>query len=115
MEQQHPQGTRRYSRAPAEHQVRIRVRSDRQPDRVSRTRVISPGGCMLVSEDPLGPGSLLELIISLDGHLLLTEARVAWERPGPGEHHVGIEFLRIHPKDREILARLVASKLGLAA
>ena len=115
MGQQYPQGTRRYDRAPAEHQVRIRVRSDRQPDRVSRTRIISPGGCMLVSEDPLGPGSLLELIISLDDHLLLTEARVAWEKPGPGEHQVGIEFLRIHPKDRELLTRLVARKLGSAA
>ena len=115
MEEQHPQGTRRYGRAPAEHQVRIRVRSDRQPDRVSRTRVIGPGGCMLVSDNPLGPDSLLELMISLDGYLLLTEARVAWEKPGPGEHDVGIEFLRIHPKDRELLTRLVASKLGSAA
>lgn len=108
------QESRRFPRAPAEHEVRIRIRSDPRSDQISMTRFISPGGCMLVSESPLGLGSLLELMISIEERLLLTDARVAWEKPGQGEHRVGVEFLRIHPRDRDLLARLVASKLGSA-
>jgi hypothetical protein len=116
MQQRPLNTTRRFPRAFSTHPIRIRVLSERRPDQLTQTRIISPGGCMLVSESSIGFGSLLELMISLDGRLLRADGRVAWERrTGQAEHEVGIEFLRINRRDRDVLAQLVATKLSPAA
>lgn len=113
---QQPTTTRRFPRAASEHIARVRVLSERRPEQLAQTRVVSAGGCMLVSETSIGSGSLLEVMISLDGRLLRADGRVAWERrKGQAEHEVGIEFLRITPRDRDVLERLVAAKLSTAA
>lgn len=81
-----------------------------------QTQVISPGGCMLLSDRSIGFGSLLEIAITLDGRVLRVDGRAAWEnRRGRGEYDVGIEFLRISAADRGLLDRLVRSRLDSSA
>ena len=71
---------------------------------------------MLVSGHSIGFGSLMEVTISCDGKLLRADGRVAWEkRKSSSEHEVGVEFLRITPRDRAVLEQLVAAKLDSTA
>lgn len=107
---------RRFPRVPSELPVRLRILGERRPEALTRTQIISPGGCMLVSDHSIGFGSLMEVTISCEGQMLRADGRVAWEkRKSPGEHEVGIEFLRITPRDRAFLEQLVAAKLDSTA
>jgi hypothetical protein len=107
---------RRFPRVPSELPVRLRILGERRPEALTRTRIISPGGCMLVSNHSIGFGSLMEVTISCEGQMLHADGRVAWEkRKSPSEHEVGIEFLRITPRDRTVLEQLVAAKLDSTA
>jgi c-di-GMP-binding flagellar brake protein YcgR len=119
MQHRHPVtniNTRRFPRVPSQHTVRVRILGERRPESVMQTQVISAGGCMLVSERSIGFGSLMELAITLDGQVLRVDARAAWEsRRGGREYEVGIEFLRISPKDRTVLDRLVRTRLSSTA
>jgi c-di-GMP-binding flagellar brake protein YcgR len=96
--------------------VRLRILGERRPEALSLTQIISAGGCMLVSDRSIGFGSLMEVTISCDGRMLRADARVAWERrKSSSEHEVGIEFLRIAPRDRAVLEQIVAAKLDSTA
>jgi c-di-GMP-binding flagellar brake protein YcgR len=107
---------RRFPRVTSELPVRLRILGERRPEAVSRTQVISAGGCMLVSDRSIGFGSLMEVTISCDGRLLRADGRVAWEkRKSASEHEVGVEFLRITARDRAVLEEIVAAKLGSTA
>ncbi|HZF13547.1 MAG TPA: PilZ domain-containing protein, partial [Thermoanaerobaculia bacterium] len=71
----------------------------------AKTRVIGLGGCMFVNRESLGYGSLMELLIAVQGRVIRADARVAYEIPkGEKEHQVGVEFLRLHPSDRALLS-----------
>jgi c-di-GMP-binding flagellar brake protein YcgR len=107
---------RRFPRVPSELPVRLRILGERRPEALSLTQIISAGGCMLVSDRSIGFGSLMEMTIACDGKMLRADGRVAWERrKSPSEHEVGIEFLRIAPRDREVLEQIVAAKLDSTA
>jgi hypothetical protein len=116
MNRRHPVSTRRFPRVHSQHTVRLRVLGERRPEAVMQTQVISPGGCMLMSDRSIGFGSLLEMAITLDGQVLRVDARAAWEnRRGRGEYEVGVEFLRISNPDRALLDRLVRSRIDSSA
>ena len=120
MQRRHPissqSHTRRFPRVNSQHTVRLRILGERRPESVMQTQVISPGGCMLVSDRSIGFGSLMEMAITLDGQVLRVDARAAWEkRAGRGTYEVGVEFLRISVKDRALLDRLVKSRLSPSA
>lgn len=104
---------RRFPRATAEHAVMVRLLGVKAFEEFARTRVIGPGGCMFVSEESLGFGSLMELSIALRGRVVKTDSRVVYEiRKSPTEHQVGVEFLRISPADRTFLETLVVTRRG---
>jgi c-di-GMP-binding flagellar brake protein YcgR len=104
---------RRFPRVQAEHAVMVRLLGTRAFEEFARTRVIGPGGCMFVSEESLGYGSLMELSIALRGRVLKTDCRVVYEiSRTPSEHQVGVEFLRISPPDRAFLESFVAQRKG---
>jgi c-di-GMP-binding flagellar brake protein YcgR len=108
--------TRRFQRVRSQHTVRVRILGERRPESVMQTQVISAGGCMLVSPRSIGFGSLLELAITLEGQVLRVDGRAAWEsRVAAGEYQVGIEFLRIHPRDRAQLDSLVRTRVSSSA
>jgi hypothetical protein len=102
---------RRFPRVQAEHAVMVRLLGVRPFEEFARTRVIGPGGCMFVSEESLGFGSLMELSIAVQGRVLKTDGRVVYEiRKSSTEHQVGIEFLRITPSDRAFLESFVGQR-----
>ncbi len=75
----------------------------------ARARVLGAGGCMFESSEPLGYGSLTELLISLGGRVVKADSRVVWEVPEEtGRHQVGVEFLRISPQDRALIESIAS-------
>lgn len=106
-----PVKNRRFPRVNAEHAVMVRLLGTQRFEEFARTRILGPGGCMFVSEESLGFGSLMELSIALQGRVLKTDSRVVYEiRKSPTEHQVGVEFLRISPADRAFLESFMARK-----
>ena len=104
---------RRFPRVQAVHAVMVRLLGVRPFEEFARTRILGPGGCMFVSEESLGFGSLMELSIAVQGRVLKTDSRVVYEiSKGPTEHQVGVEFLRISPADRAFLESLVGQQVG---
>jgi c-di-GMP-binding flagellar brake protein YcgR len=102
---------RRFPRIKAEHAVMVRLLGTLPFEEFARTRVIGPGGCMFVSEESLGFGSLMELSIALQGRVLKTDSRVVYEiSKSPTEHQVGVEFLRISPADRAFLETFISKR-----
>ena len=100
--------SRRFPRIQARHAVMVRLLGPTSFEEFARTRVIGPGGCMFVSEESLGYGSLMELSIALRGRVVKTDSRVVYEiRRSETEHQVGVEFLRISSADRAYLEKLV--------
>jgi PilZ domain-containing protein len=103
--------TRRFPRVQAEHSALVRLLGGQPIEEFARTRVVGLGGCMFLSEEPLGFGSLLEVLIAMEGRVLRTDARVVYEIPREDlRHEVGVEFLRVSPGDRALLENLVARK-----
>ena len=101
--------SRRFPRIQARHAVMVRLLGPSTFEEFARTRVLGPGGCMFVSEESLGFGSLMELSIALRGRVVKTDSRVVYEiRRSETEHQVGVEFLRISAADRAYLETLVA-------
>ena len=102
---------RRFPRTQAEHAVMVRLLGVKAFEEFARTRVLGPGGCMFVSEESLGFGSLMELSIALRGRVVKTDSRVVYEiQKSATEHQVGVEFLRISPADRAFIESLVAQR-----
>lgn len=107
---------RRFPRVPAEHAVMVRLLGVRPFEEFARTRILGPGGCMFVSQESLGFGSLMELSIAVQGRVLKTDCRVVYEiRKGEEEHQVGVEFLRISSADRAFLETVVSQRRGSAS
>lgn len=107
---------RRFPRVSAEHAVMVRLLGVQAFEEFARTRVIGPGGCMFVSEESLGFGSLMELSIAVRGRVVKTDSRVVYEiRKSPTEHQVGVEFLRISSADRSFLETLVTQRKDTGA
>ena len=103
--------SRRFPRIQAVHAVMVRLLGPSTFEEFARTRVIGAGGCMFVSEESLGFGSLMELSIALRGRVVKTDGRVVYEiRRSASEHQVGVEFLRISSADREYLETLVTQQ-----
>jgi hypothetical protein len=104
---------RRFPRVPAVHAVMVRLLGVKPFEEFARTRIIGAGGCMFVSEESLGFGSLMELSIAVQGRVLKTDGRVVYEiRKSPTEHQVGVEFLRISSGDRAFLESFVGQRAG---
>ncbi len=78
---------------------------------------LSAHGMRLKTDEYYGPDTLVELKLQLLPTRvgIFAYARVIWcakvEGPSPAQgYHVGIEFDHIHPEDRELLARHIASR-----
>ena len=56
---------RRFPRITAEHAVMVTKAGAETLEEFAKTRDLGLGGCMFLSDEPVGPGSVIELLISL--------------------------------------------------
>jgi PilZ domain-containing protein len=60
------------------------------------TKTIAVGGCSFVADESLGVGSPLELLITVDGHVVSARARVVYEHDeADGRKEIGVEFASV--------------------
>ena len=99
---------RRYPRVAAENVVLVKRLGEVPLEGFTKTRVLGLGGCMLLSDEPLGVGAELEVLLSFSGRVVQTQGRVVYENPKvSGEYEVGVEFLEIARDDQEFLHRVL--------
>jgi len=60
---------------------------------VTKTRVVGLGGCMFASPEPFGKGSLLQMLITVEGTVVDCLARVVYEIEKDDGFEIGVEFL----------------------
>lgn len=105
--EEHYEIKRRFPRVPSENAVMVTKLAADRVEGFTKTRVVGLGGCLLVSDEPLGVGSLLEILISVRGRVAKSVGRVVYEIPKAArELEVGVEFLDIEEHDREVIQGL---------
>jgi len=88
----------------------LRPLEDGGEEALARTGVVGLGGCMVVHDEPLAAGRLLELIVSVRGGVIRADGRVVYCREREdGRWEAGIEFLRISDDDLKAIAALFES------
>lgn len=104
-----PRTPRRFPRVEARRPALVRLLGEtRRFEELTRTRTIGLGGCMFLSTESVGYGSLMEVLISFRGAVARADGRVVWERERAAnrEVEVGVEFLSLRPSDRRLLGSL---------
>jgi hypothetical protein len=95
---------RRFPRIDSENAVLVRSMGAYRREGFAKTRVVGLGGCMIVSDEPLGVGAYLDLALVIRGALAHSKGRVVYEIPRGGEEvEVGVQFLGISPENREVI------------
>ena len=75
------------------------------------TTNVGLGGCRFLSNEQLGVGSNLELLLSVDHQVVRSTARVVHERVlEDGRYEVGAEFLSLPEDDRHVIEKLFEKK-----
>lgn len=106
---------RRYPRIPSENTVLVTVREGEELDAFAKTNTMGLGGCGFVGEEPLGEGSIVELMISVRPEVVRSTARVVYEHErNDGRWDVGVQFLKLETDDRVILEDLLGTALAEA-
>ncbi len=69
------------------------------------------GGCRFISDEPLGEGANLELLMSVQHKVVKARARVVHEHAiEGGRFEIGAEFLALDEADRQIIEKLFERK-----
>ncbi len=102
---------RRYPRLPLKNLMLVQKVAAPEEEALANTRSLGLGGCMFASKDAFGPGTLLELFLSIEGQAIQTRAQVVYELPqADGTFHVGVEFHEIPALDRALLQQFLESR-----
>jgi hypothetical protein len=97
---------RRFPRVRSENPVLVKKLNDESVGAFGKTCEVGLGGCMFLNDEALGPGSLLDFFISVQGRVIEAKARVVYEHPMGNQVEVGVEFTEIDPVERVVLERL---------
>ena len=99
------QKRRRFPRIRAEHPVHVNKLSSEPYEASSKTATIGMGGCMFYAEESIGPGALVDLLISVrPQEVIEARGRVAYEKAqGDESFEVGVEFFSISDNDLRVL------------
>ena len=98
---------RRYPRIASHHSVLVRKLGEVPVEEFAHTRTIAVGGCCVVSEEPLGIGSPLELLIAIEGRVLTVRGRVVYEIAATdGRTETGVEFAEMNAADAAAIESL---------
>ena len=102
---------RRFPRIPAEHTVLVKKLGGEAVEEFGKTRVVGLGGCCFTSDAPIGIGSAIEVLISVGGRVVKARGKVIYEKfREEAKLEVGMEFVTIDPRDRQILESLLSEK-----
>jgi hypothetical protein len=63
---------------------------------------------MFVNDQPFGEGSVLSLLISVQGRYIEAKVRVVYELPKEALYEIGVEFMDIPEYDLDVLRELFA-------
>lgn len=98
---------RRFPRIPSENALLVRKLGPEAVEGFAKTQVVGLGGCMFVSDESIGVGSYLDLLISVRGRVVKALGRVVYETPkAESEVEVGVEFVKITPHDQQVIESL---------
>jgi hypothetical protein len=102
---------RRYPRIPAEFTVLVKHLGQPDDEGIAKTKSVGVGGCSFIHDEPLGRGTVVEVLISMHGEVVRATARVVNEvvqSDSRFEEHM--EFLFISDVHRQVLERLLERK-----
>lgn len=77
-----------------------------------RLETVGRGGALLICDEPVPIGDLVDLAICLAGGVIRTRARVLYHLPGETGCGVGVEFVGLSGDAAELLDHLVTSGAG---
>lgn len=107
---------RRFPRIPSENALLVKKLEAERIEGFAKTRVVGLGGCMFVSDEHLGKGTHLEILISVRGHVAKAIGQVVYEvARGPKEIEIGVEFVDLPAPDREVIQGLFTSPVAGSA
>ena len=102
---------RRFPRIPSENAVLVKKTGPEESEGFAKTQVVGGGGCMFLSDESIGVGSRVELLISVHGRVIRARARVVYEIPrDDGQREVGVEFTDIGADDRGVIEGLLSGE-----
>ena len=74
----------------------------------ARTKTIAIGGCSVMSNERIGVGSTLELLIAAEGGVITARGRVIYENEvGDGRFDIGVEFGDLSKDDAERIQKVL--------
>lgn len=99
---------RRFPRLQTENPVHVKRLGPEGLEGFGKTESIGLGGCMFVNHESVGSGAPVELLIKVrPQHVITAKGRIVYEVPKDDRtFEVGVEFLSISEKDREVLQSL---------
>lgn len=99
---------RRFPRIASQHAVLVKRLGDNEVEELTATRSLGLGGCGFLSDEPLGVGSLVEVLISVRREVVRTKAKVAYEiAEEGGKCEIGLQFLELGEDDRDRIEQLI--------
>lgn len=98
---------RRFPRIASNHTVLV-TKLDGELEQFALTRTIAVGGCGFLSNERVGQGAIVELLIALDRqNVIKVHGKVVYERAlDDGAVEVGVEFIDITDDDAALIERL---------
>lgn len=102
---------RRFPRLEAQQAVLVKKLDAEGAEKIVPTKTIAIGGCSLVTDEPLGTGTNVELLIAVDQTVVSAWGRVVYETTAiDGRIENGIEFSRLDDRAAHAIHRLFIRK-----
>ena len=104
--------SRRFPRIETRQSVLVRkVDEQGAVEELAPTKTLAIGGCCVVTDRPLGRGSHVELLISLEHNVVTARGQVVYEVLGEdGRTENGIQFTRLDDQAAHAIHRLFIKK-----
>lgn len=99
---------RRFPRIASQHAVLVkRLGGAAEFEELVSTVSVGLGGCAFLSDEPLGVGSVVEVLLSVRHEVVRAKARVVYEIAEPGgKCEVGLAYVELADEDRERIEQL---------
>lgn len=98
---------RRFPRIASQHAVLVKRLGENEVEELTSTRTLGLGGCGFLSDEPLGLGSIVEVLISVRHEVVRTKAKVVYEiAESEGKCEIGLEFIDLGEADQERIVQL---------